>query len=338
MRKCKLKKVDTVDDSNLKRSRLVEFTVKYEIKNNGNDIELHEIDANELATSLLGISNLLEEANSVLDVGSKLSIKVRGSFKPGSFIVDIASFYSTNIIQTVFNSGYEIGVIASVVGIVGFVHSAGNGIVNTLIWFCRLTKGKKILTKKPVGNDTSEVYVEGCNSPIIVNNLVLNLYEDKRSRQELEKTVSPLNNEKILDITFIVDGKEQEKILREERDYFSYISNETIEESEDISSFYITQANFDGKNIGWRFSFGDSSISQNKSSDFPVKILDEKFLKNVSTKKEIISNDGTAIIKARYKRTTHISEKLVTNWEILEVLGTVDSPKKYVKLELDDFN
>lgn len=336
MRKCKLKKVKAVEDSNLKRSRLVEFAVKYEIKNNGKDIELHEMDANELATSLLGISNLLEEANSTLNVcDSKLYIKVRGSFRPGSFIVDIASFYSTDFIQTVFNSGNEIGVITNVLVTVGIVSGAGKGIVNTLIGLCRLTKGKKILTKKSVGNDNSEIYVEGCNSPIIANNLVINLYEDKRTRQELERAVSPLNNEKILDITFIADGKEQEKILREERDSFSYTNTETIEENEDISHFYITQANFDGKKTGWRLSFGDSSISQNKSNDFAVKILDEKFLKNILTKKVIISNDGTAIIKARYKRTTHVSEKLITNWEILEVLETVNSPPKNSKL--DDF-
>lgn len=362
MRKCKLKKVEIVEDSNLKRSQLVEFTVKYEIKNDGNAVESHEIDANELAVSLLGISNVLEEANSTLNsCGSKLSVKVRGSFKPGSFIVDIASYcctsaiqtafdsgvdiasnYCTSVVQTVFNSGDEIEVAnnvaelaKNVAGFVGFVYLAGNGRLCTLIRLCRLTKGKRILTKKAVENGNTEIYVEGCDSPIIANNVVINLYEDKRTRQELERAFSPLNNEKISDMTFLVDGKEQEKVLREERDYFSYTNTETIEENEDIASFYITQANFDGKNIGWRLSFGDSSTSQNKSNDFAVKILDEKFLKSILTRKIIISNDGKAIIRARYKRTTHVSEKLITNWEILEVLETITSKKKYVRL--DDF-
>ena len=330
MKKSKLKKVEVVEDSNLKRSQLVKFTVKY----NGRAVESNEMDANELATSLLGISNVLEEANSTLNVSdSKLFIKVHGTFKPGSFLVDIASFYHADIIQTVFNSGDSIGVIANVAAIVGFVYCAGNGAINTLIGLCRITKGKKILTKKSVGNDNCEIHVEGCERPIIVNNNVINIYEDKRARQELERAVSPLNNEGISDISFLVNDEEQEKILREERDYFSYTNTENIEEKEDIDSFYITQANFDGKNTGWRVSFGDSPTSKNKSNDFPVKILDEKFLKKISTRKLIISSDGTAIIKAKYKKTTHISEKLTATWEILEVLETAPPQKNNINLD-----
>ena len=309
---------------------MVEFTVKY----NGRAVESNEMDANELATSLLGISNVLEEANSTLNVSnSKLFIKVHGSFKPGSFIVDITSFYHTDLIQTVFNSGDGIGIAANVATLVGFVAWAGNGTYNTLIGLCRLTKGKKILTKKSVGNDNCEINVEGCDRSIIANNLIINLYEDKRTRQELERAVSPLNNEGISYITFLMGGEEQEKILREERDSFAYTNTETIEEKEDVEYFYITQANFDGKHTGWRLSFGDSSISQNKSNDFPVKISDEKFLKKVLTRKLVISNDGTAIIKAKYKKITHISEKLSVTWEILEVLETEFPTKNYVNLD-----
>jgi phage terminase small subunit len=330
MKKSKLKKEEVVENSNLKRSQLVEFTVKY----NGKAVESNEMDANELATSLLGISNVLEEANSIVNVSdSKLFIKVRGSFKPGSFYVDLSSFYQTGFIQTVFNNGDNIKIAASVATLVGFVHWTGSGIINSLIGLCRVTKGKKILSKEPVGNHISKINVEDCENPFIVNNLVINLYEDQRERQELERAVSPLNNEGISDMTFIVDGKEQEKILREERDSFSYTKTETIEEKEEIEHFYITQANFDGKQTGWRLSFGDSSISQNKSNDFSVKILDEKFLNKVLTRKLIISSDGTAIIKARYKKITHISGKLTVNWEILEVLETDSPEKNYVNLD-----
>lgn len=332
MKKLKSKNVETKDVSKEKRSNLVNFTVKYD----GRALESNEMDANELANSLLGISNVLEEANSTVNVlDSKLFIKVQSGFKAGSFEVDISSFYHTGVIQTVFNSGDTIGVIVNIATLVGFVYCAGNGVINTLIGLCRITKGKKILTKKSVGNGNCEITVEGCEKAIIVNNPVINIYEDKRARQELERAVSPLHNEGISDITFLVDGEEQEKILREERDYFSYTNIETIQEVELIASFYITQANFDGKNTGWRLSFGDSSISQNKSSDFPVKILDEKFLKKVLTKKLIISSDGTAIIRAKYRKITHISDKLNVRWEVLEVLETESPAKNYPSL--DDF-
>ena len=81
----------------------------------------------------------------------------------------------------------------------------------------------------------------------------------------------------------------------------------------------ITQSNFEGKQTGWRVSFGDSPKVDKKSNDFPVKISDEKFLQKVKEQRIIISNEGT-IIKARYKKITQKLERLVVNWELSEIL------------------
>ena len=116
--------------------------------NLGKAIESNEINANELATSLLGLSNTIEKANSILNGSdSKMFVKVHDSFRSGSFIVNIASFLSPNFVQTVFNSGTIVDTTASVVTILGFVgfcaYDAGAVAHRTLIWLYIQTKGKK---------------------------------------------------------------------------------------------------------------------------------------------------------------------------------------------------
>lgn len=174
--------------------------------------------------------------------------------------------------------------------------------------------------------------MEGCDSPITVNIKVVKLYENKKIQQALEQVVTPLNNEDMSDITFLVNESEQEKILREERSYFHHIDTDTIDEKEDTASFLITQCNFEGKQTGWRLSFGISQGSKNKPDDFSVKILDENFLHKVRRREIIISNEGT-IIKARFRRITHKAERLTVSWEILEILSTELPIHNYRKLD-----
>jgi len=283
------------------KSDFVEFTVKFD----GEAVESNEMDAEELATSLLGISAVLEESNTILNGEySKMLVKVRSSFRPVSFIVDIATFFTSDGLTAMAN-------IASLIGFIGGA--------STLIFFSRGTKGKKILTKNRIQGNNYEVTVENSDSPIIINGDVLALYENASVREALKKVTYPLSNKGISDITFLKNEKECEKISRDEREYFTLLDKESIDTKEDIDTFLITQSNFEGKQTGWRVSFGDSALSDKKSNDFPVKILDEDFLQKVKEQKIIISNEGT-IITARYKKTTQKLERLNVSWEVLEIL------------------
>lgn len=294
--------VDVMDNEKWSKSEIVEFTVKF----NGDAVEFNEMNADELATSLLGISAVLEDANTILNGQySKMFVKVRSSFKPGSFIVDIASFFTSTGIEAVVN-------ITTLVGVLG-------GVGGTLIWLFKRTKGESILTKKQVHGDNYEITVKNSENPIIINGDVLTLYESVSVRRGLADVVYPLKNEGISDITFLKNEKECEKILRDERGYFSLLDTEPVDKKEDVDYFLITQSNFEGKQTGWRLSFGDSTLSAKKPDDFPVRILDDEFLQKVNGRKIIISNEGT-IIKARYRKETQKLERLHVSWEILEIL------------------
>lgn len=294
--------VDVMDNESWKKSKIDLFTIKY----NGEPVDSNEIDADELATSLLGLSSTLEHANYQLNgENSRVFVKVRSSFKSGSFDVDIATFLTSTGITALVN----------ITSLIGFT---GTAVVGTLIWLFRRTKGKKIIEKKQTEGDNYEITVEGENNSITINHNVVALYENAQIRKDLANIVQPLKMPGMENITFIENGVEREKILKEETDYFSLIDTELINEKEDIDDFLITRSDFEGRQTGWRLSFGESESTDKKTNDFQVRILDEDFLKKVK-QKEIDVHQGT-IIRAKYKKTTQKVDKLSVAWEILQVL------------------
>jgi len=290
-----------MDNEPWKKSSIELFTIKF----NGKPVESHEMDANELATSLLGLSSALEHANALLNGrNSKVFIKVRSSFKSGSFDVDIATFFTSTGIGALIN-------IASLIGITGTS-------VGSLIWLFKRTKGKKIIEKKEVQGDNYEITVEGENNSITINHNVVELYESAQIRRDLTNVVQPLKMPEMENIIFLKNGEECEKISKNETDYFSLSDTELVNEKEDIDDFLITRSDFEGRQTGWRLSFGESESINKKPNDFQVRILDEDFLKKVKLK-EIDVHQGT-IIRAKYKKTTQKVDKLSVAWEILQVL------------------
>jgi hypothetical protein len=286
------------------------FTIKY----NGESVESNEMDASELATSLLGMSSVLENANTLVNgKNSKIFVKVRGSFKPGSFDVDIVTFFTFA----------GINAAANVVSIVGFAGKA----IGTLIWLFKKTKGNKIVERKVIQGNNIELKVEGDNNSVVIiggdrAEDVVGLHENPLIRRALANFIQPLKKPGMSDITLLKNGVECEKILKEEADYFSLSDTELLNEKEDIDDFLITRPDFEGRQTGWRLSHGESEPKNNKPNDFPVKILDEDFLNKVK-QNEIDIHQGT-IIRAKYKKITQKMDRLSVAWEILQVIG-VDS-------------
>lgn len=267
------------------------------------------MNAEELATSLLRLSAVLEEANTVIHGShSAMFIKVRSSFRPGSFNVDIVTFFTSTAFQALSN----------IITLVGFT---GDGI-GSLIWLHKQTKGENVVKKEEVDESKYNVTFNNCENPIIVNANVLNLYENAAIRKDFGKIVHPLENKAIDNIVFLEDNVECQRIRKDEKEYFPQIDNEIIDEKEGIDYFLITQSNFTGKQTGWRLKPVSPTLSK-KIQDFQVTILDNAFLHRVKKEDIIVSNKRT-IIKARYKKTIRRNERESTNWEILNVFEDDD--------------
>ncbi len=297
------------------------FTIKYD----GKAVESHEIDANVFANSLLGLSNALDHATHIINGSdANMFVKVKASFNPGSFDVEIVTLLTCASFQAAIN----------VVSAVGFMGDS----VKSLIWLYKQTKGEQIEKIERLKDDMIKVYTKNCYKPIITNHIVVEMYNDKKLRRELGNLVSPLNDKEMSHIAFLTDGTEYQRITREEKEYFtSCDDDQTITES--IDHFVVTQSNLFGKSTGWRLAFADLFKSIHDKNDFSVKILDNSFLKNVKNRQITISNKKPITIKAKYRKTTQKLERFVTSWEILEVLDYTYITNEYKKTvtELDDF-
>lgn len=289
-------------------SKHVDFTIKF----SGDALKTHEIDANELATSLVGVSNALEEANQFLQGSySDIYVKVRGSPKPGSFEIDIVSLLTCTGIQAFIN----------VVELIGFLKSSQTSLID----LCKFTKGKQIESKKDVGDNKLEVSVDNSSDTIIANNYVVNIYENKKVMDEMKKVPALLSNEGYDEITFTQNGKIQNQIKKEQKDYFTSANSDTEElVNEGTDYFVITQANYNGEESGWKLRF-ETDTSESPRNDFKVKIVDTNFLSDVYRKRIIISNEEEITIKANYRKTTRKKDRIRSSWEILEVIDVIKS-------------
>ena len=82
----------------------------------GPALAAHEMDVKELAPALLAFSTLFEEANSMFNGDrTKIAINVKGSFKSGSFGIDLS------VVQDVFQNVLNFGSKQEVQSAGGFV-------------------------------------------------------------------------------------------------------------------------------------------------------------------------------------------------------------------------
>jgi len=286
-----------------KEPEIFNFKVTYD----GDAIQNNEIEAKILAESLLGISSAIEESNKIINGDdSRVFTKVRSNFKSGSFEVDLVQFLTSNNFQAAVN----------LITVLGFVGLGSKG----LIQFIKFSKGKKITKKTKIDNNHSEVYIENCQSPTIVENQVINCYENKSIQTAITKTISPLYYKGVDSIGFSSNDKDPELITKVDLDSFKPLNHEECDEiegeilDEEINEafFVVAQSNLDGWEKGWKLSLSGESFS------FLVTVSDKNFLKAVNSGKYSFSH-GT-IIHAKYRKLTKRKLKIWNDWEILEVL------------------
>ncbi len=285
------------------KSKVEIFNVTFQ----GDAVKNFEIDANDLATSLMGITEVIEEANKIIygEEFSEAYVKVKSDFKPGSFWVTLALVLTSTNFESVIN-------LISLLGFCGVD-------LNSLIQFVKRTKGRKIINETKISGDQYQITVENGSQIFLINEATLKLAKNKKIRKGMSTLVKAFENPGISEIQFSSqDNPEIETIRREDAEFFKAPEKEIEDEKTDVDIFLITRPDFRGRQKGWRCSFGytdDDEIVH----DFPVTITDKEFLDKVR-RGQIIISQGTKI-KAKYKKTISELEKLSVSWEIMEVIS-----------------
>lgn len=279
----------------------------FRITYDGSALDTHEMDARELAPALLAISDLLEASNRVLnDNRAEVSVRVRGSFKSGSFGIDfaVAQKLSNQLVELF--SGQNANAIANAAAIATLLWGGSKGLVATLKWI----HGRKI-TKVIEHEGRAKLFVD--EDAYDVELPVLALLRDYELRRALESATKPLERNGIDILAFGTDGEIQDTILKSEAPWFAVpaTEDEPLDEVEYEATLQIARIEFNEDNK-WRFTDGEAS--------FYATILDDDFLNRINKCEEVFSKGD--ILRARIKKRQWLSgEKMRTEYFVLQVIS-----------------
>jgi hypothetical protein len=193
------------------------FSIKYD----GPALVEHEMDVRELAPALMALGDMIKAANTTLyGDRSEVQVNVKGSFKGGSFGVDLAA------VQTVFAqistllAGENSAAAANLFGILsGIGLLGGGGLIGLLIKL----RGRRPSRIENVDNGmVITVLEEETWERISVDLQTGRLLQDRGVRKSLQQVMRPLLQDGIESFAAGRRGQAEVLVTREEADWFSY--------------------------------------------------------------------------------------------------------------------
>lgn len=289
---------------------MTQFRVTYD----GPALRGSEMDVRELAPALLAIADLLKSANRVLH-GDRADVRVhvRGSFKTGSFGIDLT--VATDMLKLARDifSGPEVGAVLNAAGVVSLLGLCGGGLLAVL---------RKLRGRKPDRIETTDsgvtFHVE--QEAIHVEQNVYLLFADPATRENLDGLLRPLDSEGIEEVAFSADGEVAEVITQDEREWFepSDPVEEMLFETTLRTILAIESAVFREGNK-WRFSDGTAT--------FHAEILDVDFLARIETGEERFGKGDQLIVDLR-RSQLQADGKLRTDYAVVKVIEHRAPPQK----------
>ena len=238
------------------------------IEFNGPAFEHHNIPAAALAQSLLALDGLARRsAEAAYGKDADIKVNVKGSFRLGSFIVDMLVEHGPLIATGA-------GAVTILTGIVGLGKWAF---------------GKKVREVQRLEN--GRVHVENETGEVAVyNQCTVNIYNSARTRDQLSRLTQTLDMEGVESISIggNGDGSQTESISREERRFFRREDGLVLTDNETESVLEVISPMLNGAPEGWRFSEGEDGM------EFTATVEDEDFLAAVRNRKIPLVN-GTAL-------------------------------------------
>lgn len=261
------------------------FSVSYDADDD--EYKLHRIDALTLGNSIIGMHEIIAEANSIINNGTEVELQVTSPVvEEGSVIIDFllsaASAESLEILK-------YLGLSTT-----GAAFAGGS-----LLEIVKKLKNRKITNVVIEGDsDTATITVDG--EEIECSKFVAKLAVDRKVRSALHNIVQvPLAGKK--GSTFkVIDGnhKTVETIIAATATNFSPLpigSMESEETTRDTITAYFIQVHFDSPK-NWKIRFVDNT-------EHSIEIKDEVFLKRVAENKQKFSKEDLFEIEIEIKST-----------------------------------
>jgi hypothetical protein len=301
-------------------------SASFQIIYDGQGLGGNEIDIKVLSPALMAISDLLEEADRVVNKGETKSIvKVKASFQTGCFKIDFTSYQS--FIKSVQNilevSGAETIITATSLTALIFGTTIYTG--KSLFFLIKWLKGRKPIKIIDLKNGNFQVFRS--DSCIEVEQKVIDLYRDYKVRKSFEQTVIPLESEGIDSFAINIDNHIIDTITKEEASYFvvENVDSEELDKKEFETFINLHRISFNEKNK-WYVSDGTSSYS--------VLVEDTDYIHKID--KGDISFAKTDLLKVVIQLTQYqTDEGLKAKYVIKKVLSHNKKPQQ-IKLDIED--
>lgn len=264
------------------------FSVSYDADDG--DLKNHEIDALDLAKSILGVHNAIAEASALMNKGAEVDLKVSSPVREGSVIVDFLLFATTPAALDILRY-------------IGFSVAGGAVAGGSLIEVVKKLKSRKV-AKVTIEADSDIARIEVEGEIIKCNRYVAQLAVDKKVRDSLHNVIqAPIAGKK--NATFKVLDEDEDVVLSVKESAahnFSPLpvgSLESEETSKEKTTAYFVQVNFESGR-GWRVRLADGT-------EHAVEVTDEKFMAKVNQNQQTFSKEDLFEIvietKSVYRQT-----------------------------------
>lgn len=286
-------------------------TTHLSVAYDGPALRQHEMDVRELAPALMAIGDVLETANSLLNgQRAKIQIRVKGSFKTGSFGIDFSVAQSfTDQLLGLMQSNPVVSA-ATLVTLIGF---SAKDATRSLLQLLRWLRGRPIT--KVIILENERVRVEVDSDHLDVERRVIDLYRSYELRRALEAALKPLEQPGIESFA-VIEAPEADAafvvVTQTERPYFAAPNRmeEQIDDSEFVINVQAVNIAFQEDNK-WRLTDGNST--------FHAALLDADFLSRIANN-EIAFAKGDILKVRMRKRQWLAEEKMRTEYKVLQVL------------------
>lgn len=251
-------------------------TAHFSIKYDGPALASHQMDVRELAPALMALSALLEEANrEIYPGGNEVRVQVKGSFKGGSFGVDLIALQSIKEQIVSLLTGPEASAVSNLFGILGGVGLVGGGYAG-LIQLIKWLNGRKPTSVIQVDDHlVVEAALFERTESIEVSLVAGKLYKSQVVRQSLAKVLKPLEREGIDVFAAGRDGQSETVIEKDDLVAFTDAAQQADVASDNTVSRVLLQVESavfkDGNK--WRVSNGSAAFhAAMDDTDFMARI------------------------------------------------------------------
>ncbi len=283
--------------------------ISFQVIYDGEALKSNEMNVKDLAPALLGLSDLLEETNQVINGSeAQIQLNVKGTFKTGSFHIDF------NVVQNIFGQITNLFNDPHIAGsaiLLGLLGINAKEVSMGLIHFIKWLRGRKIKKITKTGKNKIVITVE--DESIEIDERVLSLFKNIRIRKSFDISITkPLEKEGI--DTFKTKYQDNEVIIKkEEREYFKEpeIEDEIIDNQKITKHLQLLTITFVEGNK-WKFNDGVSTFS--------AEIKDLDFLRRVQDGQENFAIDDIFQVELNQKQILTLSG-IKSEIEILKVIS-----------------